>query len=325
MDIQKYKFYVGLGIALLIYVGIYTVMVRPYSKKIRIKFNSLRNKKNDINNYLNMKASLANDQMIEYHNQQKELLQGNIKKSYAFFNERDLFIERWFPKIEDDLKNSGRKLPELYVFQPAYNKQKQKLIEKYSAGGSGKMKITRKAWSSEKKEDFIPGPGGFGVQSETNEVEEILPLASAKDVVTNPQMKKVQKQFWLIEKFLEILEEGKMRTLSSYKFSNDSWQETPEKNTFIKRSLSLTGTVDYENIPLLLQQILSNKYFMTEITAVNVDRIGNYKPIPIEVFVPWGKNKEQALQEFKKKNPTQGRLPAVTIALQCDVLDYEGE
>ena len=325
MDIQKYKFYIGLGIALLVYVGIYAVMVRPYAKKIRVRSSSLKNKSNDIGKYLKMKQSLANDRMIEYHNKQKQLLQQNIEKAYAFFKEKDQFIERWFPKIEADLKNSGRKLPELYVFQPAYDKQKQQLIEKYSAGGSGKLKITRKTWSGEKKDDFIPGPGGFGAPSETNEVEEILPLASAKEIVTNPQMKKVQKQYWLIEKFLEIFEEGKMKTLSGYKFSNDSWQESPEKHAFVKRTIAITGTVDYENVSLLLQQVLSNKYFITEITAVNIDRIEKYKPIPIEVFVPWGKTKEQALEEFKKKNPSQGSLPAVKISFTCNVLDYEGE
>jgi hypothetical protein len=325
MNLQKYQYYLGLGGVLVLYLLLYFFFVRPYGADVKKNLGGLTAQKKTIDEYNKRKDKLPNDRVIKYHQEQKEKLDKTIQDAYDFYKKKDEeYLERWFKKIEEDLSKTGKKLPELYVFQPAYENEKKRLVKEYSDKKEG-LRVEKETKKGKTGDEFPET-----TKSKISEIEEILPFVTAKeDIVTNPQMKTVQKQFWVIEYFLKILEKGKMRTLARYKFLND-WQEGPEKKLFDRRSIELYGQVNYEDIPGLIREILHNPYLMTQITKMSVERDRVYKPETIPITIPWGPEKveereKKATEEYFKKNPEKGRLPGVWITIQCDILDYRGE
>jgi len=315
MDIQKHGFYIALGGVIAIYIIAYLVFVHPASEKIQKQSRNLTAKNNQIQEYLGKKSNLPNDKIIEYHKQQRSLLEKNLTEVLSFFKEKDKELEKWFDVINEDLEKKGNKLPELDYFQVVYAREKNNLINFYLGKTEG-LKIGKA-----KKDDFVSED--FDPKSKVKEIETILPFVSPREIVTNSNMKKVQKQFWLIQKFLEFAELGKMKVLSKYRFVNQ-WQDSVEED-FITRTVEIVGNIEYGDIPLLIQAILDNKAFLIDVSYLSVKRDIGYKPESIVVDVKWGQTEDQALKEYATKNPDKGNLPLVEVTLRCDILDYQSK
>lgn len=315
MDIQKHGFYVALGGVIAIYIIAYLLFVRPDSIKIYKQSRILKGKNGQIQQYLGRQSNLPNDKIIEYHKEQRSLLEKNLTEALNFFKEKDKELEKWFKLINEDLEKKGNKLPELDYFQVVYAREKNDLINDYLSKTEG-LKIGKPKKDDFTSEDFDP-------KSKVKEIENVLPFVSPREIVTNSNMKKVQKQFWLIQRFLEFCELGKMKILSKYKFL-EQWQDSIEED-FITRKIEITGNMEYGDIPFLIQAILDNKFFLIDITYLGIKRDIDYKPESIVVDVKWGQTEEQAKKEYTTKNPDKGTLPLVEVTLRCDVLDYQSK
>lgn len=316
IDIQKNGFYLALGGVLVVYIISYLLFISPEQQKIKKQSNTLSSKNKQIQEYLNKQSNLPNDKIIEYHKQQRTLLEKNLAESLEFFKEKDKELEKWFDVINETLEKTGNKLPELDYFQVVYAREKNNLINHYLSKTEG-LKI-----SKAKKDDFASDLE-LDPKNKGKEIEAILPFVSPREIVTNSHMKRVQKQFWLIQNFLKFLELGKMKSLTKYKFVNQ-WQDSVDEN-FVARTIEVSGNIEYGDIPFLVEAVLNNKDFLTEITYLGVKRDTAYKPGAILVDVKWGQTEEQALKEYTDKNPDKGNLPLVEVTLRCDVLDYQGK
>ncbi len=316
IDIQKNGFYLALGGILVVYIIAYLAVVSPEKEKIKKQSNTLSGKNRQIQEYLGKQNNIPNDKIIEYYKQQRTLLEKNLADALEFFKEKDKELEKWFDVIHESLEKSGNKLPELDYFQVVYARERNNLINSYLNKTEG-LKI-----SKSKKDDFATD-AEFDPKNKGKEIEAILPFVSPREIVTNSHMRRVQKQFWLIQNFLKFAELGKMKTLNKYKFVNQ-WQDGIEEN-FVTRTVEIGGNIEYGDIPFLVQSILNNKDFLTEITYLSVKRDTSYKPGAILVDVKWGQTEEQALKEYNDKNPDKGNLPLVEVTLRCDVLDYQGK
>lgn len=315
IDIHKHGFYLALGGIVLVYIFVYLAFINPAGKAIEKQSRILNGKKNQVQEYLNKKEGLPKEKVIQYHKQQKEKLEASLQEALNFFKEKDQAIEKWFDDIQKSLDKSGSKIPELDYFHAVYAREKARLVQSYATKTQG-LKIIKN------KKDELGGDLDLDLKNKEKEVESILPLSTNREIVSNAQIKKAQKQFWLIQNFLDILEKGKLKTLTKYQFTN-AGQEAGDE-LFVTRSIEIVGQMNYEDISLLLQTILNNPDFLvTGITYLSIKRDTTYKPEPILIDVKWGQTEEVANEEYMKKKPE--KLPFVEITLRWDVLDYQNK
>lgn len=312
MDIQKHGFYIGLGAVLLLYLGAYFIAVTPYNKKIKRSTRKLRKTRSSIKKYLKQKDSLPNDRVIGAHQKRKDELIRARKKALKFFEDKDKNIERWFDSIKKEL-NGPDDVPKLDFFQVVYDKETQRVIEKYADRTSDElMKIGAR---DDSFEAIVQTP-----KEKQNIVRGILPFVSSQDILTESKMREVQKQFWVIEGFLDVLEKGKLKNLKAFKFTSRWGNEQTKK--FNKYAIEIVGDIEYQNIALLVNNILTNPHFMTDIEKINVSRDNTYKPKQITVPVKWGQTEKEALKQFMKDNKSKAKLPLVKISTKFYIYDY---
>lgn len=291
-------------------------------KQIRIARGRLSSTTTEVSKYARAAISkeLPNAELVTYHRRRKDGLSKELSNIHAFLAQKDKHIEKWFPKAEEEIANSNRKVPDLEFFQAVYEQEKQVLINNYKGREVTQFRIS-KTWDPRNIIDDNP-------ESKVQEIENILPLRDPTSIVTEEQCRQIQKQFWLMKGMLDILEAGKMQTLSKFRFLRTNQRR---KNVFTVHPIEIEGTIDYEHIPGLIQKILNSEYFMTQVTDIIVKKDRDYIPENIVINVPWNENstelerEQKAKSEYFEKNKGISTSPPVFLSLGCEVLDYENK
>lgn len=306
--LEKYKFYLILGGVLVGYLLIYMVFVTPISKNITKDLIKLESKKTAVKVFCDkyrQEKRLPTQELVQFHEEHKRKLNETLQSVLAFFSKRDKDIEKWFPEIEKAANNTSG--PELSVFLEIYDQRRQELINKFVKQDApfiiGRV-LDDDSFEDTRKKFFA--------------IQDILRLPAPRDIVTETEMKLVQKQYWILVAFLEILERGKLKVLSTYKFTRGE----DKSSQFNVHTLELVGKIDYEDVPFLLQEIFNNPKLMLEVTAVNVQRDKEYRPPTYVLPIPPGKDEKQVLEEWKKSNKGKDSFPPIFIKLGCRLLDY---
>lgn len=318
IDIRKHAFYLALAGVLVLYIVIYFVLA-PDSVKMTKTLRAMKDSHNEISRRLEKKQDLPNDELIAYHRERGDQLRSLLETVRTELKKKDYELEQWFEDIAKDL--GPEQYPAGERFRAVYARERNKLVEYYAGKNEG-MRVGKplREW-------------GFGVTDESKidpksrmrDIEKILPLKyqELKDVTMDLQMKRTQKDFWLIQKLLKVFDSGKLRRLSKYSFVNE-WPNNSE-DVFFRRDIEISGQIEFGDISNLLEEVLNNPYFMTEIKKVSIKRDGSYRPEPIVIGVNWDQSNEDALKKYFRSNPSKARLPHVEISIEFSILDYQDQ
>ncbi len=321
IDIRKHGFYlILLGVALL-YVVLYILLV-PDSKQMKKQTSTLQTRQEGITKYLSDKSKIPNPDIIEYHKQQSEKLEGILRSVRDDFIKKDNELEQWFEDIARDLQKQGKKYPVYDHFQAVYSREKNKMLEWYANKSDG-MKIMRPT----REMPFGTLEDTIDPKAKMREIEQILPLTpqqEIKNIVTDLLMKKAQKQFWLIQKMVKVLEDGKLKKLYRYRWLNQQWVDNTEE-MFVRRGIEIAGQIDYGDLSFLMEEMLNNPYFLLEITKVSIRRDTTYRPETLSIDLKWKQTQEEGLEEYFRRNPSKSRMPPLDIVIQFNILDYQSK
>jgi hypothetical protein len=308
--LQKHGFYVGLLAVLGVYIVAYLVLIAPMQKTITRETNNLKSLVGKMQGYAD-KPSLPNEAVVRYHEEQKQRINETLQKVLDFYSKRDQAIEKWFPEIDEKLPKGSVKVPELDFFQAVYAKHRQELLNKY-ADNKCPLRIAKRS-----------GFAAFELsqQERAQEIQDILQLMLPNKIVTESDMKKLQKQFTLMQGLLEILEAGKLKNLTIFRFSKS---REAEEISFVIHNVEVTGAMEYSDIPTLTQEILNNKKeFMVEIASLNIQRDRQYRPKETKIYLKLGESEAEGLERWKKENAGKEDTPLVFVHFICRILDYE--
>lgn len=316
MDIlQKNVFYLGLAALLGVYLVVYFVLIAPMQGTIKKETAKLNKSLSQTGEYLS-KKNLANDEVVKYHEERKNLLNESLQKVMAFHAERDKELEKWFPDIEDKLQKAQSKVPELDFFQAVYSRERQELINKYS-DPKYPLRI-------QKRSDFTSID--LNTQERAQEVQDVLPLVIPTKIVTESDMKRVQKQFWLLQGMLGILEQGKMKAMNNYKFQKPREERLGEGNeevSFTIHTVEISGTIEYAVVPALVNELLNNKKkLMVQIGRISIQRDKTYRAPTHTIEVMQGETEKDAMERWRQKQGKE-EIPTVNITIVCGILDYD--
>lgn len=305
--LQKNGFYVGLLAVLGVYIMGYLIFIAPMQKAITRETRNLQGVVGKMQEY-NSKPSLPNEAVVRYHEQQKQLLSETLQKVVEFYSKRDQAIEKWFSDIEEKVQKG--KVPELDFFQAVYSRQRQELLNKY-ADAKAALRIAKRSGFAL---DLTP-------QERAQEIQDILQLVPPNKIVTESDMKRLQKQFCLMQGILETFETGKLKQLSNFRFLKS---KELDEASFVVHTLEFTGAMDYSDIPALTQELLNNKRdFMIELSAINIQRDRQYRPQEHTIELKLGESEQEGLERWKKENAGKENLPLVYVHFICRILDYE--
>ncbi len=306
--IEKHKFYVGLGGVVALYLILYMLVVSPMwndkRKGIDRKLKRLEGSARQLGQYLDPSRNVPHQDLIDYHTRQQEKLTKDKEAILQYFSTKDGYLEQVFPEIKE-AADAGK--VELAYFKAVYSNEKGNLISKYVQGNN------------------IQFPSSFD-KSPAVVVEEVLNLPDK--VIFSSKILETQKEFQMTKGFLELLERGKLNLLEKFERKKVSPPKGQDDTSFFtKHEVTIQGEIDFQNVPLLVQQVLVNEFFLTEIKSVDVSR-KDYSPETEVIFVKWDKRdkeerRREAQQEHesgKKKNNV-----AVKITLSCNILDYKNE
>lgn len=309
-DIRKHGFYLGLAGALVLYIILYIVLI-PNKKAYQLPFNKLSGQNQEVTDLLAQK-NLPSDELIQYHQDLQIKLQNHIQAVNNTFKQKDEYLEQWFDEIAQNMKIQNLSEPKLDDFQTMYSYKRNRLIETYAAKTEGLLlsKASGLTFDDPKTR-------------KNNIQNEILPPELNNNPLSNQDLiKRAQKQFWMIEKMLLVIEKGKMKKLNSYRFIGN-WEDTNARTFFIRRKIELVGQMEYGDISYFLQEVLNNQYFLTEITKVSIRRDNTYRPDVIKLDVRYDQTDEKVLEEYMRKNVSKGKFPLVEVTVHVDIFDYQ--
>jgi hypothetical protein len=312
MDIlQKHSFYVGLGAVLGVYFLIYVILIAPMSKTITRESGKLSGMLNKMKEYSG-KPSLPNEEVVNYHEQQKSLLNENLQKVLSFYSKRDEGLEKWFPEIAGKLQKNSTTVPELDFFQAVYQSERQALINKYAD--------PKCPFVIAKRVDIVdPSP-----QGRMQEVQDILPLKTPSKIVTESDMKTAQKEFWLLQGILEILEQSKLKVLTNLRFVREYEAPGVTGATFIVHAVEFSGAIDYPDVSFFVHELLNNKKnFMVELGGVSIQRDRQHRPKVTKIVLLLGESEKDGLERWKQQNQGKQTFPPVFINMGLRILDYQ--
>ncbi|HON43792.1 MAG TPA: hypothetical protein P5543_08165 [Planctomycetota bacterium] len=247
IDFQKHGFYFILLGILLGYILIYFLVVGGTKNQLNSDTKKLNSISSNIRGYKNRINDLPSQKMIQAHENHKKELTSTLNEVLDIYQQQDVPMERWFPEIRI---SSTSQFPQVDEFAALYDRERSALIEKYIDKKQG-LKLIAKKSSGISFGDEID----IDVKERITEIEGILNLTSKKEIVIPDSTKNVQKKFFIVQEVLDLLEKGKLQSLSSFRFIND-WNEKIDE-LFFKRTIEITGKIDYKNIPLLVQTILN--------------------------------------------------------------------
>ncbi len=322
IDIRKHGFYLILAAVLLLYVAIY-FLLSPDARTILKNFNNMSESKIAIQERLDNAPNLPNSFIIDYHKKQGDTLRKMIEEIRKTLQKRDSELEQWFKDIPENSLNPETKSPFKEKFFAVYSTERNKLIEYYASRTEG-MKIARPV-KEMSLTSLDESSAAIDIKNRMRDIERILPLKynELREVVLPDQMKNAQKDFWLIKNLLEVFEDGKLKRIYQYNFKNE-WPAVINPNEiFFRRLIEITGQIEYGDLNFLLEEVLNNKYVVTEIRKISIKRDNSYRPETISLEVPWKKTPEEVLKEYFRNNPSKSRLPLVEITLEFFVLDYQ--
>jgi len=309
-DIRKHGFYLGLAGALVLYIILYIVLI-PNKKAYQLPFNKLSGQNQEVSDLLAQK-NLPSDELIQYHQDLQIKLQNHIQAVNNTFKKKDEHLEQWFDEIAQNMKVQNLSEPKLDDFQTMYSYKRNRLVETYASKTEGLL-LTKAS-----------GLTFDDPKTRKNNIQnEILPPELNNNPLSNQDLiKRAQKQFWMVEKMLLVIEKGKMKKLNSYRFIGN-WEDTNARTFFIRRKIELVGQMEYGDISYFLQEVLNNQYFLTEITKLSIRRDNTYRPDVIKLDVRYDQTDEKVLEEYMRKNVSKGKFPLVEITVHIDIFDYQ--
>lgn len=312
-NLQKYKFYLILGIVLLAYLLAYFLMVSPQKDQLSLSMRKLEKDKSDITKKQSA-GGLPNENLIKAFQERKEALSKVYEEILGYLKKKDEPFETWFKELR---RNPTTNMPEINEFHDFYYDRRNRLIKEYT-------------------EDTA---SGFQIRDDDTgkTIEEILPLEeNLTGTGTNEMMKIKQKEFWIVRGMLTIFKKGKLKTLSSFSPIKLLSKADAKKDLWCDvYAFEFTGSIDYGDIPFLLEALLSGeaeiggepgKNVMLEVVRLKVERRGDYRPRKVPVPIEHDEQDiQRALDEFRQSNKEklQRDLPPIKIRCQCRILDYD--
>lgn len=310
-DFRKYGFYLGLGGVVVLYIILYILLI-PAKRKYIAPLNNLIDQQTAINKFLSPKNPLPNDELIKYHQKIQADLENYLNNVNTELIKRDIYLEQWFDDLQQNMKLQATTEPKIEEFQTVYSVKRTNLVNTYANKTEGLL-LGQTAGST------VDDPKNRRMKIQS----EILPPEMFQNPLSNPDLiKRAQKQFWIVEKILQVAEKGKLKRLHSYRFLGN-WEDSNTKDFFIRRKIELIGQIEYGDIPIFIQEILNNPYFFTEISKISMRRDNNYRPEVVRLDVRYDQSEAKVLEEYLRKNPTKGRLPLVEVRVHVDILDYQ--
>ena len=255
--------------------------------------------------------SLPNQKIIDYHKDRGQKFQKTYEKVLKSFKEKDKVLGKWFKEIKTNLENTGKKLPSYDLFKAVYQREITNLVSYYV--NKSRLKIVSGDGNMDFDVDIT------NMSNKEKNIRSILPLPKSNEVRAST-MRIIQDKYWVVQKFLEVFEQSPLEKLS--KFEIIKWN-LPEEDFFSRRVFRITGQIKYSKTILLVQKLLNNPYFLTEVSDIEISRNLNYVSPTIKIKVKWNQSEEEALKEFVQQNPDKVKLPLITIKIKFSILDYK--
>ena len=247
IDFQKYKFYIMLIVVILAYFVIYMVTTRVKQSELDKNLNILKKSSTGIDNYLKASDKLPSDKIIAYHKQKQETLKKNLSQVKQFFQDQERKLESWFTEKAPDQDN----------FTPLYEREKSSLINRYIDKQEGLKIVSLKNENNSSNSFRAVDDLNIDSKAREKEIEKIINIPQKRDIL-NSTLKQVQKKFWIIQNFLELLEAGKLKVLNKFEFLDKDWNnKTNPTALFDRRRISIEGEIDYNDVPYLVNTILN--------------------------------------------------------------------